>query len=204
MTARNGTRGEVAVPKHNDDQKDQDNGNALMHAKQAEDHQDSSTEHGHTNDGEDQSLGLVSFFCFGVAVEERPYTEDDADDDADREGDGKDGRRIINLGNEAGKIPGIGFWEGADGQTVEDQKGDTAPEQHAGKRDDERGNAYVGDPESLPSTDCKACDQADENREIDVPLQIHDQGSRQSSHQGYHRSDRKIDVSSGQDAEQHA
>ena len=70
-------------------------------------------------------------------------------------------------------------------------------------RDDEGRYAHVGDPKRLPGAQQKPHQQANEDGQVDVELEVDDEHARQRAHQGHHAAHRKVDVAAGDDAHQH-
>ena len=87
--------------------------------------------------------------------------------------------------------------------TVQDKAADTAEDKHARQGGDERRNPHITDPVALPHTDSQAGQKAKDDRDIGVPAVVIDQHSRQTAGQADDRTNRQVDVTACQDAQQH-
>src|SRR5690606_16940704 len=70
--------------------------------------------------------------------------------------------------------------------------------------DDEGGDARIGDPEPLPSSDGDTNQQAEQDREVRVPTPGDDERSGTGAHEGHHRTNGQVDVTAGKNTHEHA
>ena len=204
MAAGHGVGGVVAVHQHDDRQQDQDGGQALVQAQEdGQGHDDGAQEDDFHGEGH-HALGLIVLFLALDAGDDLGGHEQGAHHRAHQQGDREDDPAAGLLsGQVAGEVVKVVLREAGDGQAVQDDLGQAAPEQHAGQGDDEGGYAHVGDPEGLPHADGQAHQQADDDGQVDVHLHIDDKGAGHRAHQGHHGAHRQVDVAAGEDAHQH-